>query len=331
MRNAILQSLLSHVIVHVTNRCDLRCGACFVDKGCQDLPVEDARVLGRKLGTIQWLDIGGGEPFLHPGLAELCAMFQFRSLAIPTNGQRTESIFETAKAIVASTRRPVTLAVSLDGERAVNDALRGAGSYDNAVRTFARLRTLPVTLKISTVVSARNFDRLIPFLRYVRQELAPDYHSLLLLRGAPADASLALPPMESLRAHTPEILEILKTYHFGDRNPLLRRLKTNYQRYLWATSLDTVAYQRCYVPCQAPLLHKVVYPNGDVAMCELMPAAGNLLREDLATINARLRAALRRYEAANGPCYCTHNCNMGENIMAHPASVFRVLAGRPHA
>ncbi|HDP34668.1 MAG TPA: radical SAM protein [Candidatus Hydrogenedentes bacterium] len=331
IRNPVLSLLRhrrQHVILHITERCDLRCKTCFVHKTEREMPLETAGKIAGMLRGVHWLDIGGGEPFLHKDLAAICRLFPKSVITIPTNGQRPEHIHETARELATIVKKELTLALSLDGFREVNDGIRGAGSFEKAMETFRLLRDIRgVKLKVNTVVCNANSKTLLDFMRFIREQ-GPDYHSLLLLRGAPEDPALALPPMAELEAMTPELLRILGSYDYGDGgNPVLRVLKKRYQRYLWNISLKTLATQRCHVPCKAPWLHKVIYTDGSIALCELMPPVGNILEEPLPLLEEKMIAALRDYEYANGPCYCTHNCNMNENIRTHSRSILSILTG----
>ncbi len=324
----MLQARMKHVILHVTERCTLRCKTCFVNKGGRDMRFEDARVIASRLGRVRWMDIGGGEPFLHPDLIALCGLFPESDLTIPTNGQDPERIGETVRELAALFKGRLTLAVSLDGFEAVNDAIRGPGTYRKALQTLELLRSIPgVTVKVNTVVCSATLPELVPFMRHVRS-LRPDYHSLLLVRGTPDDCAITLPPLDDLEAVTPEILDILGTYSFGNgKYSPLRILKKRYQRYLWHIHLKTLRTQRCWVPCKAPYLHRVVYPDGSLSLCELMPPVGNLLEEPMETLEKRMCAFLEGYEREHGPCFCTHNCNLGENIQTHPRSILAILLG----
>lgn len=62
-------------------------------------------------------------------------------------------------------------------------------------------------------------------------------------------------------------------------------------------------------------------------MCELMPPVGNLLEESAGLLESRMTDALELYENRHGRCYCTHNCNLAENIQTHPRSIVSVLLG----
>ncbi|OQC05287.1 MAG: Antilisterial bacteriocin subtilosin biosynthesis protein AlbA [Candidatus Hydrogenedentes bacterium ADurb.Bin101] len=324
----LFQGYLRHVILHITERCSLRCKTCFVRKGGRDMHIEEARHIAGRLGKVRWLDIGGGEPFLHPGLADICRLFPNSDITIPTNGQDPDTIRDTARDLAAFFKGRLTLAVSIDGFESINDAIRGAGSYQNALQTLTLLREVPgLTLKVNTVISNANLPELTPFMRHIRA-LEPDYHSLLLVRGAPDDPAIALPPLKELEAATPEILDILGSYRFGNRpHSPMGMLKKRYQRYLWHINLKTLRTRRCWVPCKAPYLHRVVYPDGGISLCELMPPVGNLLEEPMDVLEKRMHEFLEQYERKQGPCFCTHNCNLGENIQTHPRSILAVLLG----
>lgn len=325
----LLRPWLQHVIVHVTDRCNLRCKTCFVEFGRKDLTLDEARVLGGRLGHVAALDLGGGEPFLHRDLLGICRQFRFGSVTIPTNGQFKERVLSQVGALAEAYPGRVTIALSLDGPQAINDAIRGPGTFEKAVETFHALREVPrLNLKVNTVVNNRNLDSLLDFVEEV-QALGPDYHSLLLLRGDPlAPEEVELPPIEALRAVTPPLFALLRRYDYGHpRNPVLRRLKANYQRYMWELQLDMVGRGTAPFQCKAPAYNKVVYSDGRTSMCELKPVLGNLLEEDTPQVDRKLRDHLAAFEAEHGKCFCTHNCNMSENIMTHPPSIAKVLLG----
>lgn len=323
-----MRRLPQHIVLHVTTRCDLRCRTCFVEKGGRDLSLDDARTIAGKVGRVRWLDIGGGEPFLHPNLLEICGLFNPRDLTIPTNGQRPEKIEAAVRALRANMRGAVTIAVSLDGFAEANDALRGVGAFDRAMGTFKRIRGISgISVKVNTVVCAANIGVLPEFAAHVR-DMGADYHSLLLLRGRPADSQLALPPVVELREMFEKVRPVLASYAFQKgRHPFMARLLHSAQQEMLALSMRVLQEDRAAFPCRAPWVHRVIYPDGSVAMCELMPCCGNLLSEDLDSVDARISRAFGRHESEHGACFCTHNCNMAENMMFHPQTMGRVLLG----
>ena len=330
--NACTRPFLYHVIVHVTDRCNLRCKTCFVAFDRNDLSVEQAALLGRKLGYIPALDIGGGEPFLNKDLLEVVAQFRFGTVTIPTNGQLRKRVVPVVRALCEAYPKRVTIALSVDGLQETNDAIRGPGTFAKAMETYTELRQIPgLTLKVNTVITNRNLHEAVKMAEYVRG-LKPDYHSLLLLRGEPlAPEEVELPAVDALREITPALLRIARSYNYGHKyNIVLRWLKGNYQEYMWNVQLRMLSERRAPFQCRAPWLNKVVYADGQTSMCELKPRLANLLEDDPAEVDLKLRDHLADFEREHGRCYCTHNCHMSENIAMHPASVVRVLTGFVH-
>ena len=86
---------LQHMIVHVTNHCNFRCEHCYIDfSPKKDLTLAELSDLGKRVGRLFWLDIGGGEPFLRKDLAEIIASFDHQVVQIPTNGSLPELVLE---------------------------------------------------------------------------------------------------------------------------------------------------------------------------------------------------------------------------------------------
>ena len=72
-----------------------------------------------------------------------------------------------------------------------------------------------------------------------------------------------------------EMFEILGKYNYGVGGNSARILR-NYHRYLWKTSIDTLKKRTQVVPCLAGKSHMVVWGDGRVASCEMLPEVGNI-------------------------------------------------------
>jgi len=305
---------IQHLILHVTSKCNLNCKTCFVKKDEVDLPLKNIRQIGKTLNRITWLDIGGGEPFIRDDLPEICKMFNANDITIPTNGTNPERIETIVQKIQANYKQRLTIAVSLDGFKDINDEIRGKGSFKNAIETVKRLTAIKgITTKINTVICQRNFSKLLPFMEFVHS-FGVKYHSLLLLRGQPMDKNYTLPPIEDLYEVTDKIFAILGKYDYHKKY-FQNKIMRNYQSLLWKLSLQALTEKRQPIPCLAGNAHLVIYANGDVAPCELLPPIGNLLKTPLETIIHSKAMASDRKRIQQDLCYCTHNCNMVENIL----------------
>ena len=316
----------NHLILHVTNACNFRCEHCFIDfSPKKDLTFDEIARLAAEVKDLLWLDIAGGEPFLRKDLADIVALFNFGIVQIPTNGFYTDRIVDSLQEMRAKVGNKVNLTLSLDGlEETHNKIRRQANSWQKVWETFEKVRALGFPVKINTVISTSNYDELIPLMRYVR-ERGPDFHSIILLRGDTIDPDCVLPSLEKLRELAAPMFEILDSYSFG-REGFASRVMQNYVRTLWNVSLQTIEEERQVMPCQAGKFHRVVYGNGDVSSCEMLPPVGNVRQKSWHDIVAsdEFRTQVRSIE--RGECHCTHNCAMLGSILFRPGPALKLAA-----
>lgn len=322
-----LRGGVQHLIVHVTDRCPLRCRTCFVrpEPGVEQIGPADLAPFVRALGRVGMVDLGGGEPFLRDDLPAFAALFPRASgFGIPTCGWDAGVIVPKVRDVLAVVPpKRLFIVLSLDGFEATNDSIRGAGTFARALETLRVLRAVPgLRVKVNTVLCRQNAGQLLDFMRFIRAE-RPWFHSILLVRGDPRDPDCALPSVDALEGLVPEIARIQNEYAEGPQ--FRRRIQQRYVRLLWDTSLRILREQRMPVPCLAGRAHLVIYANGDVAPCELLPPVGNIRRQSPAEIlhSDALRAAVAAVR--RGACHCTHNCNMVENLLFSPRTYPRLL------
>ncbi|MGH7786542.1 MAG: radical SAM protein [Candidatus Binatia bacterium] len=320
---------LKHLIVHVTNHCNFRCEHCFVDftTNKRDLTLADYQRLAADVGPLLWLDIGGGEPFIRKDLAEIIGAFKAKVVHIPSNGSLLPQMLDGLRAIRAV--RPKTellIGLSLDGLEATHDRLRGApGNYRQVWEAYEAIRAFDprINIKMTTVISNKTYDDILPLMHVVRERRV-DFHSVILLRGTPPVPDLVLPPMADLRRLGPPMFEILAGYAYG-RSRLSARILRNYHRFLWNVSLEILERQAQVIPCFAGRSHMVVWGDGDVSSCEMLPAVGNLRQQSFAEIQAGAPFQAQVRSIRNRECHCTHNCAMLTTILFNPANLPQLL------
>jgi radical SAM protein with 4Fe4S-binding SPASM domain len=152
-----LSPSLRYLVVHLTDRCTLRCRHCYV--GAQtgaDLPIDDVLRLADEFAALQGLRfiVSGGEPLMHRHFRRLndrLPEYPFRSILL-TNGTILDR--ETARAL-----RFDEVQVSLDGPQDAHDRLRGTGSFRRAVAALRLLAEAGVPVSVATVAFAGNLDR----------------------------------------------------------------------------------------------------------------------------------------------------------------------------
>ncbi len=152
----------------LTYACNLSCVHCLSSSGRRDpreLSTAECKAVIDELERMQvfYVNIGGGEPTVRPDFWELVdyATEHHVGVKFSTNGIKLTP--EVARRLAASDY--VDVQISLDGATAeVNDAVRGAGSYDTALRAMQNLADAGFTgFKISVVMTRQNVDQLDAF------------------------------------------------------------------------------------------------------------------------------------------------------------------------
>ena len=85
------------LILFINSICNQTCEHCFYWRNLNrkdDLTVDELRALSAELGTIENLNLSGGEPFLRKEFGEICRFFiqnnGVRQIYVPTNGTFTD-------------------------------------------------------------------------------------------------------------------------------------------------------------------------------------------------------------------------------------------------
>ncbi len=317
-----------HLILHVTGRCNLKCSHCFAYpyRKSRDLSFEEIKKIAEVVPNPIWLDIGGGEPFFRKDLAKICCLFNAERIMIPTNGQLTGQITSIAKKLAAHKPGKVTITVSLDGFRNTHDSIRGKGSFDRAIKTFKALRKVEgLGVGFSTTLSSKNSGEIVDFVKEMSKN-NPDFHGVVLLRGKPRDKDFSLPPINTIYKIEKDLSGIIDDAPFsGGLRGFIEKNFVSHRRHI---AFRTLKERKQTLPCFAGRLHLVIFPNGDVSPCELLPPVGNIRNEELEEIkNGQMfRQSLRKI--SSGDCYCTHECNMLDNILLNPSQFVYLVKAR---
>jgi mycofactocin radical SAM maturase len=149
----------------LTYACNLACVHCLSSSGRRDpreLSTAECRALIDELARMQvfYVNVGGGEPTVRRDFWELIeyATAQRVGVKFSTNGSRIDA----ARAEWLRASDYVDVQISLDGAtREVNDAVRGAGSFDTALRAMELLAG--TGFKLSVVVTRENAGQLDSF------------------------------------------------------------------------------------------------------------------------------------------------------------------------
>jgi Fe-coproporphyrin III synthase len=339
---------LKDLIFFLTRRCNLRCRTCFyaaeIDRTPsadeQELTLLEITAIAAKLEKLDSLLISGGEPFLHDGLVEICAIFhqhcRIASIHLPSNGMLPERVAPWSAEILR--RLPgvrLTVSLPLDGLESVHDGLKGvAGSFRSTVETVRALQPLrkafpAFRVYIITVVARENLSAILPLAEWVKQNLTVDGHGPSPLRGYPRDPGLQPPLAEEWR----DLAEKLLPYHRhwlerSGRSRLRAALALKRTGYLYDLYTRVLAGSALPFRCPAGRDIAVLEPDGSVRLCELTPRVGNVRASglDLPSILRGPEAARRRLAART--CACTHACFLERGIRRDAGALARSLLQR---
>ena len=152
----------------LTYACNLQCVHCLSSSGQRDereLSTEEAKKILDDLRDLQvfYINIGGGEPMVRRDFFELLEYSVANGIGVKfsTNGAFIDE--EKARRLAATDY--LDIQISLDGvDAATNDAVRGEGSYDMAIRAMENLKAANFgQFKISVVVTRHNVSQLDQF------------------------------------------------------------------------------------------------------------------------------------------------------------------------
>jgi len=164
---------LRYVELYVTERCNLRCGHCFLgDLGGADLPVSSVfRLLDQfdAMGGLRLL-LTGGEAIMHPSFWDV-------NETLPERGFRTVLLSNgTLLEDVADRLRVHEVQVSLDGLEDAHDRLRGPGSFVRALGGLRAATSAGLDVSVATTVNAINRDDFVALEGLVRGLGARAWH-----------------------------------------------------------------------------------------------------------------------------------------------------------
>ncbi|HEY3882267.1 MAG TPA: mycofactocin radical SAM maturase [Trebonia sp.] len=152
----------------LTYACNLSCVHCLSSSGRRDpreLSTAECKAVIDTLERMQvfYVNIGGGEPTVRPDFWELVdyATEHHVGVKFSTNGVRLDA----AAAAKLAASDYVDVQISLDGAtREVNDAVRGPGSYDTALRAMQNLADAGFKgFKLSVVMTRHNIPQIDQF------------------------------------------------------------------------------------------------------------------------------------------------------------------------
>jgi len=283
--------------VHVTHRCNYRCGMCGVpgrEGRPRELPLDAIQTIARRLhqAGARHVVLTGGEPFLRHDLPEIVASFDRLSFSVRIQTNGGPQVTRQALAAVAAAGAR-DLSVSVDTlDASLQDRLCGArGVLDHALRTLSLgAELLPRGMTLANIVASRhNFSQLPELVRFFSERGIYTYITPVMVHTATEDAA------PDLRFRGKDESFAVGHTTAGERDAVIDQLirlrragagLTNSTRHL-QDFRRFLADGQCRWPCEAGRLSLDVLPDGQCTVCKEKPPLASILQDDfLATFRS---------------------------------------------
>lgn len=202
--------------------CNYKCKTCNIweRKPTNELTLEEIDRFFHTSNAFNWIDFGGGEPWLRKDFPDIVesSLKHCRDLLLvhfPTNGYLTDRIVTGVERIMKSRPLKFIVTVSVDGDEAVNDEVRGiGGGWRKQIDTYKELRKIPgVEVVLGMTLSSLNADQYPVAFAAAKAECpwltSRDYHINVVHESAHYYGNADMP---SLHTHKQEILEQIHDY-----------------------------------------------------------------------------------------------------------------------
>ena len=311
------------VLFYVTDNCNLKCKHCFywksVDNPNKFMNLEQIEKVASSLDRLDLLGITGGEPFVRNDIVDIVKVFvennKTKRVHIASNGFLVDKIENDVKEILKYLEDSrLTIQFSLDGFEELHDQLRGIkGSFRNVCEIINRLNFIQdsrLAVSVATVVMRKNFSQMRDFKNFVNNDLKVNIKFNVLrkidsVKGVPKeyladfdirDEDFEVPMVEQLE-------ELINIIDDGSISSKIEKKKIEYS--------ISILKGRKAVECLAGWRDAVIFPNGDVSICEPILASVNLKTYDFdfeKLWNSEEFEIIKN--KFRGKCFCMNSCNL---------------------
>lgn len=212
------KNVLERLVIHVSNRCNLRCEYCYADGGNykQEEKLLDFNTL--KLIVSKFCDsfdgitnvqYFGGEPLLNlPMIDQACRLFKEKVTAgeiesVPEFSVVTNGTISNQDMIAIFKRHSVKVTISVDGPEDIHDSLRGKGSFAKIQRLTKLLKDNQIQFGFESTFTKKHLQAgytVKDLLHYFNQEFDQEEAHIPAV-SLPEGHTLALNPGEEKQVY----------------------------------------------------------------------------------------------------------------------------------
>jgi radical SAM protein with 4Fe4S-binding SPASM domain len=303
---------------HLTDECNYRCKHCYQDSYTNSggdfsklmsylqkivIFVEQLKLVNKNFKA--HINFTGGEPFLKSELLDLIQEVNksgIFSFGILSNGFLLDKIeLQRLKEL-----KPKFIQLSLEGDKSVNDSIRGKESYSQILKAIRTYNDLNIPILISFTANSLNYKS-FPDVVKIAQKFK--VYKVWTDRYLPARLK------DDLALSTEQVKDFFQII----QNVQKRKLFNLFYKTIVSSSraLQFLINGGQPYSCSAGLTLLAILPNGDVLPCRRLPIkVGNLDSDDLIDIyhNSKILKELREGVNNNDDCtkcYYSKSCKGG--------------------
>ncbi|MCG8698463.1 MAG: radical SAM protein [Bacteroidales bacterium] len=307
---------------HITDQCNLRCKHCYQHEyrhAGMDLKSIDS-ILNKLLAFVNamknehpkisaHINFTGGEPFIRKDFLDILKITvekQVFSFAILSNGLLLPKI----DLLTLKKHSPRFIQLSLEGDRKLNDSIRGKDSFKNTCIALKTYSDLGIPTMVSFTANANNYKY---FPRVAKTAKKYGAFKVWTDRYLPGNTN------DPLHLSKEEALQYFNIIRKTQRK-YMKRGKSAFS----ASSDRALQFLECGgrpYRCAAGKTLITIMPNGDVYPCRRLPIkVGNILEQTMLDIyaNNHTLKSLRNDECNDcQSCYYSKSCNGGLKCLSY--------------
>lgn len=257
------------------------------------------------------INFTGGEPFLKENFLNLLQEVNNSSLfsfGILSNG----FLLPESELKILKELKPRFIQISLEGNEAINDEIRGKGSFKDVIRAIKAYNKLKIPVLISFTANAKNYKSFPEVVKICRKHKV---HKIWTDRYLPKNIN------DDLSLSTNQVKDFFQIILNEQKNHSLHfysKTKISSDRALQFLVTGREPYN-----CSAGKTLLAILPNGDILPCRRLPIkVGNLKTDNLFEIyqTQSLLQSLRIAENLDKDClmcYYKTSCNGGLKCLTY--------------
>lgn len=328
----------TNLVYYITNNCNSRCKHCFywknLNKSKNELNQEQIKKIAQSLKhPLDMLSITGGEPYMRKDITQICNIFykynKTKRINIATNGFLTDFIVKSTKQILKQNpKKRLTIFISLDGLEKTHDFMRGVkGAFKKAIETIIKLKKIKnknLSLFAATTICNQNYKELPKLIKFVKK--LKIIHKFNILRDNSTVYNIDKKILHDFNPQSsilPKLnyLEICHNQIKKNAKTLSSKIEALKIRY----SIDMLKTEKPTLNCLARFTNAVLFPEGEVSVCEPTKAFGNLKETNYNFERLWNLQKAKQMKAKLTNCFCLQSCNLLNSMKYDAKTIQRLL------